>query len=448
MSIIVVLVSIFVFGGTAISKNTSALGQHGPYEVGFTFFLLVDESRDSDSGFGGRPIPVYLWYPVDPADINMGTPEASYPLDPYYGSFFLPTVGSSSFELYGLDRAYQGPTPSSDAPFPLVMFSPGWGATSLFHVSIGTRLASHGFVVAIVTHFGDGIFPWDPFDHIAVASMNRPLDVSFALDHVLDKNGSPTDLLSGVVNPDKVAAAGWSLGGYAAMNLVGGDDLVCDTFFDPASVAEFGFPPPQTCVAALPDPRFKVIVPLDGSNQILRFYELARITAPTMGIGQEFETALDWQARQHAAIQAHPCYRVDLKNSNHYSFSDICEAYQVLRDWGIYPQEFVDEFLADYCTEAIPSLVAHQLVNKYMIAFLKTQLVGETGYKPILTPGWAIKMEPDIEFFMTEKKNPNAIDEDWPDMFLYFINQPGSETAKAYKDPEGLRYIPHLGLMK
>jgi hypothetical protein len=430
---------------TTFARVAADPGQRGPYEVGFTFFLLVDDSRDTDSGFGGRPIPVYVWYPADPAEIDEGTPEAAYPMDPYYG--FLPPVDSSSLELYGLDPAYHEPVPSSDAPFPLVMFSPGWGAPSLFHVSIGTRLASHGIGVAIVTHYGDAAFPWDPFHHIAVASMNRPLDVSFALDHVLDKNGSQDDLLFGVVNPDQVAAAGWSLGGYAAMTLVGGDDMVCDTFFDPELIAEYGPPPPQTCVAALPDPRFKVIVPLDGSNQILRFYELSRITAPTMGIGQEFETTLDWQARQHAAIQAHPCYRVDLNKSIHWSFSDMYEAYQVLGDEGILPPDVVDGILAAF-SDSIPSLVAHQLVNKYMIAFLKTQLVGETGYQRILTPGWAINSEPDIEFFVTEKKNPNAIEEDWPDIFIYFINQPGSETAKAYKEPEAARRIPHVGFIK
>ncbi|MBL7223159.1 MAG: alpha/beta fold hydrolase [Candidatus Brocadiae bacterium] len=395
-----VLVAFSFVVSTASAKRVADPGQRGPYEVGFTCFLLVDGSRDTDSGFGGRPIPVYMWYPVDCADIHGETPEAAYPLDAYYG--FLPPAGSSSVELYGLDRAYHEPRPSSDAPFPLVVFSPGWGHTSLSHVSIGTRLASHGIAVAIVTHYGDGALPWDPFHHVAVASVNRPLDLSFALDRVLDRNGSQGDLLYGVVNPRQVAAAGWSLGGYAALALAGGDDMVCDAFLDPAFVEQYGPPPPQTCVPALPDPRFKAVVSLDGSSHLLRLDELARITAPTMLIGQEPETASDGQARAHAAIRAHPCYRVDVINSIHWSFSDMYEAYQVLRDMGIYPPEFVEEVLAPF-SDAIPSLTAHQLVNKYMIAFLKTQLEGDRGYQRILTRGWAITREPDIEFFVTEK---------------------------------------------
>jgi hypothetical protein len=36
-----------------------------------------------------------------------------------------------------------------------------------------------------------------------------------------------------------------------------------------------------------------------------------------------------------------------------------------------------------------------------------------------------------VEFFVTERKSPNAIDEDWPDTFIYFMHQPGREHANA-----------------
>ena len=123
------------------------------------------------------------------------------------------------------------------------------------------------------------------------------------------------------------------------------------------------------------------------------------------------------------------------------------EAYHLLDYLGALPEGALENIQAAF-SGAIPPSVAHQLVNKYMIAFLKTHLAGETGDQHMLTPGWAITREPDIEFFVTEKKNPNAIDKDRPDMFTYFINQSGSETAKAYKDPEAVHRIPHVGFMK
>jgi hypothetical protein len=72
----------------------------------------------------------------------------------------------------------------------------------------------------------------------------------------------------------------------------------------------------------------------------------------------------------------------------------------------------------------------------YMIAFLKTELSGEPGYRDILTPGWALTMEPDIEFFITERTNYHAVDEDSPASFVYFMHQPGSQEAQAARDGE------------
>ena len=129
---------------------------------------------------------------------------------------------------------------------------------------IGTRLASHGFVVALLYHYGDAFWAYEVFDDIATASMNRPLDVSFTLTKLLERNSTAGDALYKLMDPRMVAASGWSLGGYAAMALAGGDDSVCD------KPIEMGAPgvPPNTCVPTLVDPRIRAIVPLDGSTQL------------------------------------------------------------------------------------------------------------------------------------------------------------------------------------
>ena len=418
-------------------------GQPGPYAVGFTSYVLTDTNRSGGVDFpAGRPIPVSVWYPVDPSTITPSTPSAVYPLDPLYG--LVEDAHSSDFEVYGIDPAYQEPPASGARPFPLVIFSPGWGAPVFAHNSIGTRLASHGFVVAVMFHYGDWWWEWEPFDHIALASWNRPRDVSFTLTDLLARNQTPGDVLYGAIRPEQIAASGWSLGGYASMALTGGDDNVCDFFAeDPFLLEWMGPPPPETCTPSVPDPRIKAIVPLDGSNQILKFAELVRVTVPAMGIGEEWEMlALDpdpawasWQARQHAAFSGRPAYRVDVYNSIHQSFADVCEFGQVLGDLGIWDQAFVDLWLSWSCEGVIPSAEAHRLTTKYMIAFLKTELVREAGYQHILTPGYALTGEPNIEFFITEKRNPPAISEEWPDTFIYFMHQSGSAQAKAEKDP-------------
>jgi hypothetical protein len=76
----------------------------------------------------------------------------------------------------------------------------------------------------------------------------------------------------------------------------------------------------------------------------------------------------------------------------------------------------------------------NRLAAKYAIAFLKTHLVGETGYQHMLTPGWARTREPNIEFFVTEPRNATSLGED-PSTFRYFLH-PGVLSEPVKKDPE------------
>ena len=437
ISVFIIVASIATLT-SVFAADPAELGVKGPFEIGFTSFILTDTSRPGDGGpYPNRPIPVYVWYPVDPQDVSSSTPLAEYPLDPLYDPYGLGVSTSADWEAYGLDRAYQEPAPSQEGPFPVLVFSPGWGAAAWFHTSVGTRLASHGFVVAVVYHFGDQMWAWEPpYDHIALASWNRPRDVSFVLTDILNRNQTPGDLFDGLLMPDKIAASGWSLGGYAAMVLAAGDDLVCDIFYEPGW--EWAGPVPDgLCYPTPPDPRIQAIVPLDGSNQVLWFTELARVAIPAMGMGEEWSyLALDppwasWQARQHAAFSGHPAYRVDVFNTNHQSFSDLCEGHQVLGDLGILSPDDVAYVLALLCDGMTPSGEVHRLVTQYTLAFLKTNLLGESGYQSMLTPGYALRREPLIEFFVTERRNPHSIGDDWPDDFIYFMHQPGHETSHA-----------------
>lgn len=411
-----------------------AAGGAGPYEVGFTSFVIHDASR------GDRAIPLYVWYPANADAIDETSPEAMYPLDPFHPGRF-PDAPSSAFEAYGLERAYQAPEPAA-GPFPLVMFSPGWqGSAYTDGHYIGTGLASRGFIVAATTHWGDQatVQPDEPLDHLALAILNRPRDVSRALDVMLQKNGNGDDLLFGTMDPSRIVASGWSIGGYTAMVLAGGDDQVCD-------LADLfpGWPvPPETCVPSFPDPRISMIIPLDGSNQLLHFYELARVGVPVLAMGEEWNAMGDWQARQHAAFTGHPAYRVDVLNTNHPSFSNTCPGWSVMDDYGVLPPGLADWVNDEYCPPGITDgFEVRRIVVKYMTAFL-------TGNQSILTPGHALGREPNVEFFVTEKTSPNAVDDDWPDLYVYFQHQPGTAhanaaaalTALGVKDPTGARPV-------
>lgn len=429
---VVAMASITIAPIQAANPEPASPSAAGPYVVGYTEIILTDTSRNQD--IGGRPIAVDIWYPADPENNGQPLLPAEYVMDPYdqYGfdDIGLPTTPSTVWEEFGVDPAFQAPTPSPDGPFPLLVFSPGWGCDAWYYLYVGARLASHGFVVAITTNYGEYV------DNPAMPAVDRTMDVPFVITDLLARDQDPDELLYGMINEEQIALSGHSLGGYATMALAGGDALACDTYMEWG-----GYIPPESCVPVLPDPRIKAIVTLDGSNQFLHFSELAQITLPAMGIGQEWSTlAIDppwtsWQARQHAAMQGNPNYRVDVAGAQHLNFANWCEYVDVLYYIG-----YIDEETYNYykCSpEPIPQTEVERLTMLYMIAFLKVNLVGDHRYQAYLTPGYALGNEPDIEFFVTEKRNPHAVDEDWPDNFLYFMHQPGSEQAIGPKNPHG-----------
>jgi predicted dienelactone hydrolase len=408
--------------------------QAGPYKVGFVTNTYYDSTR-SDNVEGARPIMTYIWYPAAPD--NNGNPmlPAVYEI----GLTGVPPYSSTDFEAYGVDPAYQEVAASKDGPFPLVVLSPGGGAFPLLYVHIGARLASHGFVVAIPYNYGEGVLgepTWELSSpaHGIGTYVDRTRDIQYLMTQLVADSNQSDNLLSGTVQADQIAVSGHSWGGLATLALAGGDDQACDLAgLDP------NLRPPELCVPILPDPRIKAIVPLDPSSFHLHYAEMARIKIPSMVIGREWNTLEAGQvgeesllARPHSAIQGHPNYRVDIANYQHMSFSSACSCLNVLREF--LGDEATDSSLEQYCPkEPVPPDEIGNLTTRYMVAFLKTVLVGEKGYEEMLTTDYALEYEPFIEFFETEAGSPDEpVEEGY---FSYFKHQPGTERATALKEP-------------
>jgi predicted dienelactone hydrolase len=436
-ALILALLAVGVLPTAEASSGTKidAIGQMGPYAVGFTSYVLTDNSRPGLDGNPGRLIPVYLWYPADPAAVN-GASKAEYPIDMLNRPGL--TIPSEEWEAMGYDAAYQEPPVSAGAPFPVLVISNGWTPPAWFLTGISTRLASHGFVVAVPYDVGDPqFFLWQPpGDHLAMAMWNRPRDASFVLTDLEQRNDAAGGLLSGAIDPSLVAAAGWSM--YTPTVLAGGDDTVWD-FGKPFDYSVLYGPTPDTVphTPTLPDPRFKAIVLLGAANDMLKFSELVRVKVPSLILAEEWDSLVNinpvnpmyqsLHARSHAAFSGHPNYRVEITGINHMNFADTCTGLTLLEARGI--PHIWDSFpwKTGICSPALPAAEARSIITRYMLAFLKTNLLGETGYQKMLTPGWALTHETAVEFFETEKRNPNSIYEEWPDYSSYFIHQPGSK---------------------
>src|SRR5262252_7811642 len=192
----------------------------------------------------------------------------------------------------------------SRSGIPLMMFSSGFSMPAWSYLYAGTRLASHGFIVAAVQHFSESVWPWDGYDGLAFIAYNRPRDVTFALSQLLRRSGTPGDLLHGAIDDRHLISSGHSYGGYAALVEAGGDNQVCDSREILDSGEEL---PPEACQPSPPDPRFSALITLDASAYVLRFEEMTRIKVPGLIMGEENferfgEPYLTFVARPHAAI--------------------------------------------------------------------------------------------------------------------------------------------------
>ncbi|MFI9406402.1 alpha/beta hydrolase family protein [Nocardia sp. NPDC052316] len=287
----------------------------GPYAVGTEIFRWVDRDRPesaTDSVEDRRNVVVQAWYPADAA-----------------------AKGSSSAYLDGLDRlpeqvallpgflmrgyhriathAQLDAPVSTDRPrWPVVLFSPGYGAPRAFYTGLITDLASRGFVVLAVDHpyevavteLADGTLatPRPHFldnDPDQSRYMSGQLDVRAAdLRFVVDQLSRPDTLgprLSDRLDTGHIAAVGHSFGGAAAAAALAGDSRLLAAANIDGTL--YGTLPRQT----LRRPFLLVQSDYAETEHSAQFVEgngslIARSTAPT--------------------------FRHEISAANHYSFTD------------------------------------------------------------------------------------------------------------------------------
>jgi len=323
--------------------------------VGRSTFTIEDVSRS-------RSLVIDAWYPIDPEDA--GGPASVYDL---------------LFTGLPSDVAFADPAVSSQGAFPLVVFSHGSGGIRFQSFFLCEFLASHGFVVVAPDHAGntalDLIFPGPPFE-----TRDRPLDVSFLITHMLERNEASGDAFEGRIDPARIGVVGHSFGAFTALSMASGFEDVP------------------------PDPRVRAIAPIAPVSTALSEAELASIRIPTLILGgtSDITTPIDPQSvRAFSLISSLPRYRVDVVAAGHNSFTSVCDLGEALLDAGLPPAllEFLLGSLEEGCGPAlIPVEEAHRLTDLYATAFLLRQLTGDGRYTSFLGPGFA-QREPDVVFF-------------------------------------------------
>lgn len=444
--------------------STGAPDAMGSYLVGLGQVSMPTSGRMGSHPAGESVIDI--WYPVEPG--NKGTP-ATYVVDassvarspPPPIASLLETDASLaslieegtcstdllvpltprrkvlqglSFDFKPDSPAFQdhGPASAASGQHPLVVYSHGSGGNPFDHIDLMKRLASHGFVIAAVTHAGDALV-----DHVLGSSggsldssehvmCNRAKDVRDVITYMTTKLGSDAahwpQAFPVEIDPSKIAVAGVSAGGFAALSSVLGygaatQEGTCD-FEDGTSVA-------------LPDERVSAAIAMaPHTKDLFKDAEVAALSSPVLVLDGEGDAATPPSENIASLFPRFKCTEnesvlVQLTNGGHPSFQDLCHDsdlvqgvtaespqvdptactvvlpalssyyYSLIGSYaavGCPDDAFVDPFTgivfeagaAGHDGAVTPIDAAHDVTGSYAVSYLKYKLSGEEAYAAYL----------------------------------------------------------------
>lgn len=188
------LVLLLAIAGTlAFGLGSDAASAH-EVTVGRSHRLLEDPARPHGSGNGARPIAITLWYPA-----ASGTKETDWAAGPF------------EFGRNAIDATWEG-----TARQPLILLSHGTGGSAAQLSWLAEALVQKGFIALAVNHHGNTAAEPQQYPQGFVSPWERAEDLRLALRFAL------TDPEWGKrIDPQRIGAAGFSLGGHTALLLSG-----------------------------------------------------------------------------------------------------------------------------------------------------------------------------------------------------------------------------------
>jgi len=288
--------------------------QRGPFGVGTQRMTFTKESVTRPGVV--RPLDTYIWYPADAA--------------------------TASLDTYPRGRL-NAPLPEGLGNLPLVMFSHGSCGIPTQSFFLVTTLASYGFVVAAPPHPGNTTADFTICNtpaQVADSRENRPADIRHVIDQFLTLNDDESSFFFGAIDAGRIGMTGHSFGGYTALRVCAADDRV---------------------VAGLPlAPAFFGIED-----------ETASIDIPMMLQGGTLDslTPFNLTAKPAYDLLGPPRYLVEIADTGHYAFSDLCVTSSECGVPGVLTQE-----------------EAHWASLRYAVPFLLHYVAGDNRFDAFLTP--------------------------------------------------------------
>jgi pimeloyl-ACP methyl ester carboxylesterase len=170
----------------------------GLYAVGRTWFLVNGETEN--------PLIMVAWYPAVTSEADQAVDTLTIP-DEYHfpNEATMETIGT-----WGSAVLHAVPD-TSNAPYPLVIFSTGGGLSPNDYLYLLEHLASYGFIVAT---------PFAPDSSVWASYVARPLLIPQQIDFAAELN-TLDGSFKGLIDAQHVGIVGHSVGGYTALTAAG-----------------------------------------------------------------------------------------------------------------------------------------------------------------------------------------------------------------------------------
>lgn len=318
-----------------------------PYGPGVISITVEDDRQD-------RPLSGDLWYPTS-------TPEV-----------FSRADKSKVWQMAPADPDGR----PAEGRFPLLVISHGMYGNTHNQAWLASELSRRGYMVALINHPGTSTFLRDPDQ--AREMWDRPVDLSRLITFLLKDEATLTR-----IDPDRIYAAGHSLGGYTVMVVAGAtfdparQQTNCSGDNQPASCKAFaGWSVAETAAdkqlmsVSRKDSRIRKVISLDlGGTPLLSTDSLQAVDIPVLVLGAERADMVNQAIESHAlaaSLPANMVHHVELEDAGHFDFMGVCkpEALDLLSE-----EEPGDEIV---CVKGIVEREAqHKRILAEILDFLK-----------------------------------------------------------------------------
>ena len=362
-----------------IRHDAPELAYFGDYDIGVRTLELTDPNRPDilntveggETAYYDRSLTVEAWYPALLA-------EEQQPGGIYTTSTRNTVVTAT---LHG--KAVRDAAPMRQfGPMPLVIISHGYPGNRYLMSHLAENLASKGYIVVAIDH-RDSTYR----DQQAAASAmyNSPLDQVFVLQHLARMSRDETGFLSGIVDANRTGIIGYSFGGMALVNNIGGgySDAAVSSDVAPANQLASRHAATNTEYHENRDLRIKAavaIAPWGMASGVWEPADLAGIQVPTLYMAGNADETSGYEYGVRAIFenaQMSDRYLLTFENAGHNAIAPIPLPIEIMQT--------EEQIGASHYTDAVwDSVRSANIMNHFITAFLDLHLQADSSRQAYL----------------------------------------------------------------